>query len=222
MSSRLAVGFPLYHQVPATFFSRWLGMNKNSVTSTVVVNGAYITLSMKAIVEQALALDTWDRLVIFEHDMLPPPEAFERIAQYKPEQAVVGSIYFGHEPPHTAICYIEKSGTYSAITPQTAQEWCAEPGLYRCDAVGFGFTSIARHVLEDWDKAIPMFEIDDRVGSHDIWFCEKARAQGFSVSVDSALLCEHLSQVAVGLSHNQDKSHMIDGAQIIDFNYEEA
>lgn len=220
--SKLAVGFPLYHQVPARWFSRWLALDRSQVHCEVTVDGAYLMTSMEMIVEKALQNTGWDRLVIYEHDMIPPLDALYRMSHYSPEHAVVGSMYFRHDKPHTAICYINQSdGRYLPITPQTVKSWCDEPGLYQCGAVGFGLTSIARNVLEDWNPDLPMFGHDGRVGSHDIWFCEKARQQGHGVYIDSGIICDHLTTVPIGLSHNQDCASMINGADIIDFSYAE-
>jgi hypothetical protein len=216
--NRLLVGFPLYHWTPANFFIRWLHMDKAAVCGCVTVNGAYITKSCETIVEQALAVDGWDRLVILEHDMLPPPDALARIAHYTPEQAIVGATYFRHEPPHTAIVYVENDGCYDPITPQTVNTWCEAPMLYRCDAVGFGLISIARHVLENWDRDIPMFNVTGEIGSHDLWFCSRAREQGHLVYVDTGVMCEHLTETRIGLSHNQ-AAQLPDGAVIKTFNY---
>lgn len=221
--SGLVVGFPLYHQVPSSFFTRWLAIDQSPVIGTVTVDGAYLPVSMQTIVDRALDIPDWERLVVFEHDMIAPQDALVRISHYGPEHAVVGSMYFGHQEPHTAVCYIaQPDGTFSPITPQTVKSWCDDPGLHRCDAVGFGLTSIARHVLEDWNPDIPMFGINDRYGSHDIWFCDKAREQGYDVYIDSGLICDHLTQVPIGISRNQDCAYMIDGAKILDFEYAEA
>ena len=152
---RLMVGFPLFHQVPVPWFVNWTSMDCAELAGCTTVNGAYITTSMDLIVSGALEHDTWDRLVIYEHDMIPPLDAFNRIAQYQPEHAVVGSMYFRHEPPHNSVVYVEQSDlTYSALTPDTVRDWCEQPALYPCDAVGFGFTSIARHVLEQWNPGV--------------------------------------------------------------------
>jgi hypothetical protein len=219
----LAVGFPLYKQVSATFFAKWMNMDTTHVTTTITINGAYVIDSVVAMVERALILDNWDRLVIFEHDMIPPSDALTRIARYTPEQAVVGSMYFGHPIPHTAIVYIEQSdGAYDPISPDTVRDWCANPQLYRCDAVGFGFTSIARRVLEDWPLGEPMFATSKTLGSHDLWFCKRAREQGHHVYVDTGIVCDHLTEVPIGYADNQQMAHMIDVATIQPFDYTES
>jgi hypothetical protein len=201
----LCLGFPLYHQVPASWFGRYVAMDKSSVVNHVIVNGAYVLTSMQIIVGNALEMDNWDRLVIFEHDMLPPEDALERIAAYEPEHEIVGSVYFKRVYPHEAVIYTEAidGSTYLPLNPDSVAYLVDNPRLHPAGAVGFGFTSIARHVLEKWDPDIPMFGMDNRVGSHDIWFCDRATQQGFNVFVDSSIVCEHLMETPIGLAHNQ-------------------
>jgi hypothetical protein len=210
MKQNLIMGFPLYHQVPATFFAQWLQMERGPVMGAVVVNGSYITTAMGMIVENALNHKDWERLVILEHDMIPPLDAFEKISRYSPEQAVVGSMYFNHEAPFNAMVYVEDStGFPEPISSQTVKEWCDKPALYPCDGLGFGLTSIARHVLEDWDPNVPMFGMDKQFGSHDLWFCHYASQQGYKVYVDSGIVCDHLTEVPIGLSQNQQAAQVI-------------
>lgn len=208
----LCVGFPLYHQVPATWFCRWLEMDKSPVKSHIWSNGAYILASMAMIVDEALKRDEWDRLVIFEHDMLPPADAFAKIAAYEPEHEIVGSVYFQRVFPHSAIIYTEAvdGSTYYPLKADAVRYLRDHPQLHPAGAVGFGFTSIARHVLEQWDPEVPMFGMDERVGSHDIWFCDRATRQGFDVFVDSSIVCEHLMETPVGLEHNQQAAVLLE------------
>ena len=52
-----------------------------------------------------------------------------------------------------------------------------------------------------------------------LWFCHKARQQNFKVYVDTGIVCEHLSEVPVGLSYNQDYADQIDPASIFQFDH---
>ena len=216
----LMVGFPMYHTLPVPFFAGWLAMDKSPVMGTTVVNGAYIEIAMTSIVTETLKVEGWDRLVIMEHDMVPSANAFLRMNAYAPEVDVVGSMYFRHEEPYQAVVYVEHSDTtHGAITPQTVKDWCDTPGLYPCDGVGFGLTSMSRRCLEAWDPDIPMFNLDNHYGSHDLWFCHHAREQGFNVSVDSGIVCDHLTQhKPIGLSHNQSYYDSTDYSQVVVFN----
>jgi hypothetical protein len=68
--------------------------------------------------------------------------------------------------------------------------------------VSFGFTTIHRTLLENWDKSIPMF-VHDNTTSHDVYFAEMATKQGFGVYVDSTLVCDHLSEIPISYPQNQ-------------------
>jgi hypothetical protein len=137
--------------------------------------------------------------------MLPPPDAFLRAAAHTPSQEIVGSMYFARRAPHYCTVF-EKADLTECRTlhPGTVQQWVENPGVYECAAVGFGFTSIARHVLEKWDRGIAKFD-SDRVhfGSHDIHFCYYARKQGFKVFVDSAIGCGHLTEIPITYGFHQ-------------------
>lgn len=230
--AKALIGMPLYRSLSSTFFSNWLSMDQSCVMGVVTVDGAYITTAMEMIVEQALEREGWDRLVIMEHDMIPPPWAFTRMANYEPEWAVVGSIYFAHPEPHNCHVFVEQHsdddqidglgaaiGSHNLITPDTVKAWTDDPALHRCDAVGFGLTSIARHVLEDWDHSRPMFGLGRELGSHDLWFCKRAREQGHEVYVDSMVVCDHLTEVRIGLADNQAKADVVDYDRIVPFSY---
>jgi len=210
---KVLVGFPLYHQVPANWFTRWESLDRTHLAGTVVINGAYIITAMNMMADLALKHEgDWDRLLVYEHDMMPPTNAITRVAHHGDEHDIVGCMYFSHTPPHFAFAYIEyEDGVTDPLSASTVQAWCDKPGLYPVSSVGFGLTSISRRVLENWDSSIPMFAQDKRWGSHDLWFCKKARDQGFKVFVDSGLVCGHLSQMSVGLTHNQAHAHTATG-----------
>lgn len=203
----IIVGFPLYKSVPAAFFAQWLCLDLSHVRATAVTNGVYITDAMQVLVDYALdRADNWDRLVILEHDMIVPAEAFNRISTYQSDKHIVGSVYFQHTAPHHATVFGPKpNGGPNDILPfgpDIIQKITDTPALYECSAVGFGLTTIHRSVLEDWDPDVPMFQrVKDY--SHDTYFCELARKQGFKIYVDSSIVCEHITEAAVGLPHNQ-------------------
>jgi GT2 family glycosyltransferase len=207
---RLMLALPLYKSVSVTWLLNMFGMDQSSVVGSVRTNGVYVTKAMQILIEAALDQSDWDRLVFMEHDMMVPQDAFARVASYtKPEYDIVGSVYFEHYPPHKAIVYGENHPPEEAgqpwkavnLGPDVVAKLVERPAIYEVAAVGFGFTSIARHVFEKWDEATPMFSLDEC--SHDLFFCRKAKDQGFGIYVDSAICCEHLTEISVGFLHNQ-------------------
>ncbi len=206
MPGKLIVGFPLYHQVSAKFFTNYLKMDRSAVIDEIIIDGPPIVDAMNWIVGLAMENKEFDRLVVFEHDMIPPKDAFTRVAAYGPDIDIVGSFYFRHEPPHEVYVYLDGL----SINPQTVENWCGAPALYHCHGIGMGFTSISRRVLENWDPDIPMFDMRGRwidrdrdAISHDLWFCHHARNQGYTIYADSAIVCGHLTEVEIGKVHNE-------------------
>jgi hypothetical protein len=70
---------------------------------------------------------------------------------------------------------------------------CDANGLLKVDFCGVPIICIHRSVLEKVPK--PLFETRDEGGgssTHDIYFCNKARAAGFDVHVDTHIDCGHI------------------------------
>ena len=205
MTTGIVVGMPLYRSIPATFFTHWLSMDKTNVKATVTVQGVYLTHAMTKLVNLALEHDGWDKLVILESDVIPPLGAFNRVAEYKDDKHIVGPVMFQHVPPYTAMVFgpdPDPAGTVKPFGPDIIKQIVENPALYACNAVSFGFTTIHRTLLENWDKSIPMF-VHDNDTSHDVYFCEQATKQGFGVYVDSTLTCDHLSEAPIAYPQNQ-------------------
>lgn len=205
MTTGIVVGMPLYRSIPATFFTHWLTMDKTPVRATVSVQGVYLTHAMTKLVNLALEHDGWDKLVILESDVIPPLGAFNRVAEYQADKHVVGPVMFQHVPPYTAMVFgpdPDPAGTVKPFGPDIIKQIVENPALYACSAVSFGFTTIHRTLLENWDKSVPMFQHSNDV-SHDVYFATEAKKQGFGVYVDSSLVCDHLSEIPVSYPQNQ-------------------
>ncbi len=199
---QLVVAFPLYKWVSADFFRRWLEVDKTQVLETISINHVYILDAFERLMEKALNIPSWDRLVFIEQDMILPRHALTRMAHYSPEQAIVCAVYFKHKPPHDPIAYLDgPDGNYHRLSGEKIREWSVVPALHEVDGVGFGCTSIARHVLQNWADDLSLFLNDQKIG-HDLWFCRQARKQGHKVFIDTGIVCEHLSEVPIGEGDN--------------------
>ena len=127
--------------------------------------------------------DTWDRLVIFEHDMIPPLDAFERMANYWDEHDIVGTTYFKHDWPYHVMAWMQVvPPRFSPLTAEVVKQMVEKPALYEVDGVAMGFTAIRRQVFEEWDRDIPMWRPTPPLAGHDLHFCNEAKKQRQSVS----------------------------------------
>lgn len=211
--NRLLVAFPLYVSVSTKWFVNFLAMDHSPVVGHVATRKLYLAKSMNEMCASSIEQDDWDRLVVFEADVCPPPDAFVRIAHYPDTVDIVGSVYLHHPDPHDPVVYRQvEENAMVPFTPDRLDTIMAEPGLYPADVVGFGFTSIHRNVLEKWDENVPMFGGETQIG-HDFWFCREARRQGFRVYVDSGISCSHLTEVPVVYHPRMNDSAPSEGAE---------
>lgn len=201
---KVVVGLPMYRQVSSAWLFNWWRMWTRSCVGLVAVEGARLPVAMTRVVEDALRkFDGWRWLVVFEDDVVPPVDAFDRVAGYGDEYDVVTGLHFGHEPPYRVLAFEQAADSYEYVSAETVRAWVEEPGVYEVDAVPMGFTAIARRVLEDWDPGVLMWQPDVPGAGQDVHFCKEARKQGYRIGVDSGLRCAHLSEVPVDYSHHQ-------------------
>lgn len=193
---RLVLAMPLYTHVSVNWLVRFLSMDKSPVVDYLAVRKQYLSSAMTKLFEQATQLDVeWDRVVVLEADMMPPRDALIRIANYPDELDVVGTLYHQHSWPHHP-CVFEQvdENNYRTLGTTQTLAMADKPGCYPVDGVGFGLTSVHRRVLEKWDGQ-PMFAAQQELLGHDLFFCRAAKRQGFSVHVDTAIRCGHLTEV---------------------------
>lgn len=203
MTARLLVAVPLYLTVPAIWFCQWEAMDRRHVVGVMATRKLYLAASMTKMVQGALERDDWDRMVVYEADMMPRSDAFTRIAEYPDELDIVGSVYFQHTPPFNPVIYTQVDDShYRNVDRGQIDHMMENPGLYPCDAVGFGFTSVHRRVLEKWPADTLMFGGETELG-HDLYFCREARRVGFSVHVDSYLECGHLTEMSLNYENTK-------------------
>lgn len=204
--SKIVVAFPMYRQVPVPWFFNWLQMEKDPIIGTVATEGIPVDISMSTMVDMTFDKfgDDWDRLVVMEHDMIPPLDAFNRIATYRDEHDIVGSTYFKHDWPHHVMAWMQViPPRFSPLTAEVVQHMVEHPALYEVDGVAMGFTSIRRQVFENWDSSAPMWTPTPPLAGHDLHFCNEAKKQGFKVWLDSGIGAGHLTMVPIGYSHSQ-------------------
>ncbi len=201
---KLIVAFPMYRQVSVPWFFQWLDMEKDAVAGVVKTDGAVLPVAMRLLAVEAFRkCPDFDRFVVYEQDVLPPANAFTRIAEYPDEADIVGGMVFGHDPPHYLMAGGEADWGFVPLTPETTREMVEAPALYPVEGVSMGFTAIHRRVFENWDPGVAMWDPAPPLTGHDLHFCAEARKQGFSIFVDSGIRCGHLTVTAVGYPHQQ-------------------
>ncbi len=198
------VAFPLMRQVSVSWFLNWTKMDKTPVVAQVATEEMYLPTAMQTLVDMAFRnCPDFDRIVVYEHDMLPPLDALTRIAEYADDRDIVGTLYFKREYPFHVQAWMQIVAPYFApLTREAVKAMVDDPDLYEVDAVAMGFTAIHRRVFEHWDPEIPMWD-PEPVG-HDLHFCHEAKQRGFGIWLDSGIECGHLMTRSIGFHHQQE------------------
>jgi hypothetical protein len=151
----------------------------------------YIDIARNMVWEQARKCGA-ENLLCIDDDMTFTPEIFDTL--WDTPGDVISALYFIRRQPPTAPCMYLKSdaGPYLPI-PTYPQDTVME-----VDAVGLGFALIRKPVL---DALKDPFTKETRRGE-DIIFCEKARAAGFSVQVNTAAKAGHLITLPIEINES--------------------
>lgn len=204
----------MYRQVSVAWFFQFLQMNHEHVAGHVATEGMYLPQAMETLVKMAFEkFPDFDYLVVYEHDMIPPVDAFDRVAQYGPEHDIVGSVYFKHDWPYHVMAWCQvQPPLFSPLTREMTQQLVENPALYEVDGVAMGFTAISRRVLEQWNPEVSMWFPTPPLVGHDLHFCNEAkkaqhgpnRDEAFKVWLDTGIGCGHLTLVPIGYSDSQE------------------
>ena len=154
-----------------------------------VVGPSTIAPKRNECVRWVLEESEFEWLLFIDSDMTPPPNLALRLLEHHVD--IVSALYFARRPPHMTCAGFERSGSLD-------MDFAADGGLEKVDYVGAGALLIQRHVLQTvyppWFGE-PTPGVDD-----DLYFCQKARAAGFDIHVDTSLCVGHMT------THPVDKS----------------
>jgi hypothetical protein len=209
----IVIACPMYRQLPVSWLFNWWRlqaggqMGLSHCIGLVAVEGARLPIAMQRIVSTALQkFPTLEWLVVWEDDIEPPLDAFDRVASYDDRFDIVGSLNFMHEPPYRPTAFTlggtETEPTFDHVPPEVLRAWVADPGLKQVDAVAMGFTAIRRRVLDAVDP-VQMWQPVWPMQGQDIQACWTAGKQGFRVALDPQMHCGHLTERSIGYQDSE-------------------
>lgn len=174
----------------------------------ITVHGSYLPEAHNRCFSEALRHDGWDRLLMLENDMIVHQHLVARTRTHKAD--IVSGIYFARRYPPVPMLWKAVSGEGRSVNLNhldVAALLEAAEGEHPIGASGTGILSIARHVVElmpqPWFEPSPEALREGHYGGHDLYFCAKALAQGFSIAVDTSplFLAEHAGRDRIGLKN---------------------
>ena len=133
-----------------------------------------------------------DYLFMIDDDMECPEDLFEKLYRWNVD--IVAPLAFTRNFPHKPVIYATMEGWDELRrTPYFRNHFVMKypkDQLVECDAVGFGAVLIKVDVLRHMEK--PVFMSTCGTGE-DVFFCLKARRQGFRVFMDTSTKLGHYS-----------------------------
>jgi hypothetical protein len=197
MAVKIVVAIPNYREsVPGRFLDCMMQLSVRLARQFgpgeieyIRVGFMYIDVA-RNIVWQRTKQSQADSLLFIDDDMTFTPKTFDVL--WSTPGDIVSALYFVRRLPPTEPCMYRKglNGLHQPITdypPDAALE---------VDAVGLGFALIRKPVL---DAFVDPFDKYPKKGE-DIVLCEKARAAGFKVMVNTAAKAGHLMNIPVEIN----------------------
>lgn len=181
---KLAIGF-VHPDMVSAFFMQSLLRAKESIDfqHIGVHSGPRIDLARNEVVEHFLKTDC-DRLLFVDSDIIFGPSHVERLC--KSDEAIISGLYFigSVYAAHPLLVYSDGR--------KRPTDW-PRGGTIDVDAVGCGFLLIKREVFET--VPAPWFKWGEN--GEDVYFCDQARAAGYSVKCDTSVTLGHMKMKAI-------------------------
>ena len=194
---RLAIGIPCsFPMVPVSFFYSFAHMERPDYTLIHADSGPVDTLR-NDIVEKALQLGA-TKLLMIDADMICHPKTVPSLLSRN--LPIVGALCFRRYPPFDSIMLKLTDIGYESIN-----EW-EEDSLIEVDATGAGCIMYDMDVFRKMPAPWFKFQKDPESGltiGEDIGFCQKLKAAGYKIFVDTAVPSDHLTTMAVNRSTNK-------------------
>ena len=156
------------------------------------ITGCFIDSMRNQLVEAS----THDWLLFMDDDVLPPTKGLVKLIEH--DKDIVTGLYFAKQPPHFPQIYKknkEDDKLYDAIWDYGKEK------LFEVDACGAGFMLVKRAVFQKIGAPYFKYVTDDdgkRVTGEDLWFCRRAREEGFRIHCDPTVLCTHVGASFIG------------------------
>lgn len=168
-----------------------LGIDEHAIIFNLDVP---LPLSRNLLCRQALEMNA-DFLLFLDIDMIYPRNFIYHLLAARAD--VVSPLYFKKAPPYAPVCAHRRSDDRQLLVPLLEYE----RGVVEVDVTGCGGMLIRREVLEKIGHPWFAYDVYEPTGemtvSEDVTFCEKVKAAGFKVCVDTRIVAGHIREEIV-------------------------
>jgi hypothetical protein len=189
LEARVAIAIPSHSDAPVKFalaLSALVGSSMDIRVTLMNVQGAYLPVARNTLVEKALREQGVERILFVDTDMLFPPDSLHRL--WTADKDIVGANYVRRGVPHDSLARGMNGASQNVHGIVEVEQLPTGLMLVKC--------SVFERLERPWFMT-PWLEDAKNILSEDYYFCDKARANGFSVWMDTQLSTEilHLGDV---------------------------
>lgn len=134
----------------------------------------------------------YTHLWIVENDILPPPDALDKLLAVGADMAF-GTYCFRRGSPVVNVMHLDTTNTMTDDAARWKREF-TRGAVVACTGLGFGCTLIARHVLERFEM-----RTQGGGGDADTWLARDAVAAGLDLRAHLGVVCGHIRPDGVTL-----------------------
>jgi hypothetical protein len=168
----------------------------NSKSVQVFVPGMEVGEARNRSVEHFLSDSSLKYLVFIDDDLILPEDGLLKLYRGMEEHGydIIGSVYRTKETGNETVAYKFKEGMMGSIP----NEELLNNEYLDVDVVGMGFTIIKREVFyklsQPWYKTVQeKFTYGTRCYTEDVFFCKKAKEEGFKIGLATDVICPHMN-----------------------------
>lgn len=199
----IVIGIPMDELMHSQFLSNLVCLSVMPWDSFITTQNTFVTEARNTIHNGFLENSTAPFLFMLDSDVLPPPDAIERLLAH--DLPVVGGFYRKKEKfsvkrldGSTQVLQRPVVYDYDGFSEEKQkfefrQRLDAGKGLEKVDGMGAGCWLIRRDVVEKIGKS--PFSL--AYGGEDLTFCRKITAAGFDIHVDWDVACAHIGSFFV-------------------------
>jgi len=198
---KLAIMVPLsFPMVPASFFHSFVEMERPNFTYIHADNGNIVDLRNN-LIETALAQGCTHGIQLDVDQVYHPKTITQLLSHNLP---IVGALVHRRYMPFDSLILRKVPIDANTDGYESVDEW--EPdSLVECDATGGGCMmfnmDVFRKLPYPWFQSIK--QPSGQIIGEDIYFCQKAKAAGYKIFVDTSVPAGHLATLVVNTATNR-------------------
>jgi len=187
---RICLGIPCYKTISVRTASSLIELIKatNHEIQTLFLEGVFVHQNQNNIAEFAIE-NKFDYVFLVEHDMIFEPETLNKLLADN-KDIICANYNYRSEPRCSMVFGLNEKGELERLSKLPKE-------TFKCGAIPTGLTLIKTSVFEKLKQPYFFYEYNEQgqmKTSQDVYFCEKARENGFDIFCNPTIEVGHLGE----------------------------